>query len=303
MQRTTIYQSITWIDLTNPTHEEVFELMERYNLSHRIAEELLVTTPRPRVDVYKDHVYLVMHFPVISDTSRGGDTSEEREIDFIIGADFLITVHYTTIEAILEFEKLIKVSNLLEKDLGNGGGLLFYHLVKLLYRDIESSLMDAHTALKHIETNIFKGEEAAMVESISQLNRRLLDHRRSLRFQGMTLGDLATRSKSILGENFTYYVERLGGNYHELMNILDSAKQTLDDLKTTDELLLNTKNNEIMKMLTILAFMLLPLSIGIDLIKFVESLGEHPKELLAISIMTVVSITTLYFFFKKKRWI
>ncbi|MDP3726382.1 MAG: CorA family divalent cation transporter, partial [bacterium] len=76
---------ITWIDVESPTKEEIRGITEEYAIHPLIAEELCSPTLRPKVDVYSNFIYLILHFPTISH-SHDGNT--EYEIDFIIGKKF-----------------------------------------------------------------------------------------------------------------------------------------------------------------------------------------------------------------------
>jgi Mg2+ and Co2+ transporter CorA len=58
-------KELTWIDLTSPSLEEVRTLMGRYALDPRVAEDLMTPSLKPKVDLYKDYIYLILHFPAL----------------------------------------------------------------------------------------------------------------------------------------------------------------------------------------------------------------------------------------------
>ncbi len=303
MKHVHAYKNITWIDIEDPTREEIYELMHQYNFSHQVADELLISTPRPKVDVYDDHIYLVLHFPSTTE-HHGIRTSNEQELDCIISQEYLITIHYEPIDTILQFSKEMEVASVLGKNtLGDHGGFIFYHLISLFYKHADTKLTGIGKALKNIETHIFEGEENHMVETISKINRQLLDHRRSLRFHGFTLQDLEQKAPQIFSESFTYYTNHLLREYNEVIALLDSDKQILDDLQNTNTLLLNTKTNYTMKVLTIIAFLTVPVSIGMQFLRNqVESLGSTTTGAIIISSAIVLFTAGLVWYFHKKRW-
>jgi magnesium transporter len=55
------YKNIVWVDLISPTPEEVREIMEKYRISPNVAEELLVPSLKPKVDLHRDYIYLILH--------------------------------------------------------------------------------------------------------------------------------------------------------------------------------------------------------------------------------------------------
>lgn len=304
MKKVYTYKNLTWIDIVNPTRAEILDLMTHFGFTTRVAEELLVPTPRPKVDVYDDHVYLVLHFPG-SANAKDQQTRDEQEIDFIIGPESLITVRYAPMDAVLEFSKMIEVSALLDRDtVGDHAGFLFYHLIAIFYKQIESQLHTINTTLKSIETRIFQGEEESMVRVISNTNRQLLDHTRSLRFHGMTLEDLERAAPGVFGTGFSYYIDRLSRLYQEIKAILESDKQILDDLKDTNDMLLTTKTNHIMKILTIVAFIMVPVSIAMEVLKRpIESISHTSVSIFIIAATTLILVLGLFAFVRYKKWL
>jgi len=106
------YKNLIWVDAQSPNQSEVRTLMEEFDLHPLVTEELLVKTLRSKVDVYKNFIYMILHFPTITHTHRG---EKDIEIDFIIGKNFLITAHYGLVDTIYEFSKIFEVNTLLKK--------------------------------------------------------------------------------------------------------------------------------------------------------------------------------------------
>ena len=73
---------ITWIDVDDPTTDELRTLMDEYDINPDIARELQLPTYKEKIVMEKDYLYLVLHFPAIRHTHK--DESEEQEIDFIV---------------------------------------------------------------------------------------------------------------------------------------------------------------------------------------------------------------------------
>src|SRR5258708_35324538 len=138
MVNTYTHKKLTWVDLENPTATEVEELMRRYRIHPLVGQELLGPTVRPKVDVYDEFIYLILHFPTVSH-SHGGEP--EEEIDFIIGKEFLITVHYDLVDPLREFAKLFEVNSVLGRgNMGQHGGYLFFHIKSEMYKNLASEL-------------------------------------------------------------------------------------------------------------------------------------------------------------------
>ncbi len=298
------YKNLKWIDLESPTDEEIISLVREYNLPPLVGDELARPSFRSKVDKYNDVIYLILHFPML----KGGKGGGMQEVDFLIGKDFLITTHYSTIDPIHEFTKIFETNAILNKSRGIGAhaGFIFYYLAKELYRYSADRLEEIDEELDTIEKNIFDGKESEMVEFISQTNKNLLDWKRSLRFHGEVLASLERAGDEFFGEKFSYYLSSISSEYRKVQSIIDGHRDTLNDLRITNDSLLTDKTNETMRTLTIMSFVIFPLT----LIASVFSMNTIKTPLVGIkndfwiilSIMAI-AVLTMYIYFKRKKWL
>ncbi len=279
--------------------------MKQYNIHPLVGQELLSPTVRPKVDLYDNFIYLILHFPTVSHTHHG---QTEQEIDFIVGKDFLITVHYDVVDNLHEFSKRFEVNSILDKsNIGEHCGYLFYYMMREIYKNLGQELGDITLKLKEIEKNIFGGEEGKMVKEISNTNKLLLDFRESIRFHKEVLESFEAAGKHFFEEKFHYYLRALVGEYYKVYNQLENQKEMLVDLRETNDSLLSAKTNEVMKTLTVMAFIVLPMSF------IVQVLGiSHPNVLPLLNspagfftvLGVVLSVGIISFAaFKHKKWL
>lgn len=297
------YKKLTWIDLESPSKEEVREVMQEYNLHPLAADELLAPTLRPKVDMYNDMIYLIMHFPAVYHTHSN---SGAQEIDFIIGKDFLITTHYELVDPLHEFSKVFEVKSILDKsDIGNHAGFLFFYIIKELYRILVIELDHIDEQLEDIEDRIFKGEETEMVERISRVNRDLLNVRQAIRPHKEVLDSFEHAGKRFFGSEFEYHLRAIVGEYYKVYTILEGHKETLLDLRDTNDSLLTTKTNETMKVLTIAALVAYPPAIiaGIFGMNVITPVDRYDNGFLIIIILMLTTSLSFLIFFKLKKWL
>lgn len=296
---------LTWIDLHSPTPEETAHIAEEFGIPRLVGEELVDHTLRSKVDLYPDFLYLVLHFPVIS---KGDTEGTEQEIDFIIGRKFLITVRYEHVDPISDFAKLFEANTLTHHShQAPHGGFIFMQMVKLLYHTSLQQLESMTPVLKGIGQRIFTNNRVSIVRDISRTSRKLLDFKQSIRFHGDVLRSYEAASKRLFGEEYGYYAEVVTGEYQKVNSILESHRDVLAELQRTNDSLLSSKSNEIMKNFTIMTFVMLPLTLitGVfgmntttDLI-FIKSASDF---FFVIGVMAITG-AVLFLFFKIRRWI
>ncbi len=304
MQFSHTYKKITWTNLEKPTTNEVRDLMEKYDLHPVIAEELLDPSIRPKVDLHKNCLYLILHFPKPG-SSRTGDT---QEVDFIIGKDFIITAHYDTVDPLHTFSRMFEVNSILDKsEMGAHAGFLFFYMIRDIYRELGLELNELEKDLRYIEERIFGGQEKRMVEKISRTNRALLETKQALRFHAKVLESLEQAGAAFFGNGFEYYLGSITNEYHKVYEVVLGQKELMDDLRTTNDALLTNRTNDIMRVLTIIAFTVTPINLATQLlamnteVSFLQNVSDGP--FFIILGLTSLSALGMFYYFKKQQWV
>lgn len=252
------YKDLIWVDVQSPTQDEVRSLMDEFSIHPLVADELLGPTLRPKVDLYHDFIYLILRFPTLTHQHDG---KEDQEIDFIIGKKFIITAHYDLVDQLHEIAKVFEVNSILNKaDMGDHAGFILYHILKKLYGSLDGELEHINHSFMEIQAKIFSGKERDMVNSISHLNRDLLNFKQTLRPHKEVLESFEIAGTKLFGQDFSYYLRTIVGEFYKISSILDGHRETALDLRETNDSLLTTKTNDIMKLLTVMSFTFLPLS-------------------------------------------
>ena len=297
--------NLTWVDLTSPTQEEIRQIMDEYHVPAMLGEELLLPTLRPKVERVDGLIYMVLHFPLLRHTH---EVEQNQEVDFIIGKDVLITTRYDTIDPMHKFSKVFEVNSILNRGaMGHEhvGYILFFMLLKL-YGSILHELEYISDELDAVEDRIFQGDERAMVVALSHHSRDLLNIKQALRDHKDMLESFREASVEFFGPAYGTYARKIIAEYFRMYHTLRANIETLAELRETNNSLLTTKQNEVMKIFTIMAFVTFPLSLlaaifGMNT-TYLPIIG-HPGDFWII--MSIMFIATLAFFvfFKYKKWL
>lgn len=303
ISRYTTRQGLTWIDLESPTIEEVHSLAEEYSLHPVITQELLARSERGKVDLYENAIYLTLHFPLRNRTTGNID---ETEIDFVLLKNALITTHYELVDPLHDFAKLFEVDSYLSNvRLGEHAGYLFFSQIRELYKHTIFILESTERDIREIEKEIFCGEEAKMVTRVSKTNRSLIDIRSSLRSHKETIKSFSEACARVFEKDFSYYVSVIEGEFSHISQIVEESRQTLQDLRQTNDSLLSNKTNMTIKRLTIITVIFMQL----QLIAVVFAMHsrylylDEPWQLFSVLggmvILTLISIQ----YFRFKKWL
>ena len=99
------HRGLVWIDLQTPNDKEIGDVVRRYGLNPLVGEELKDSPSSAKVNFYKDYILVVLTLPV---RIHSGEAYEivDREVDFVIGKNFLITSRTETLEQLEYFAKI-----------------------------------------------------------------------------------------------------------------------------------------------------------------------------------------------------
>ncbi len=299
------HNNITWINLISPSVKEINEVGEEYPIHPLVAEELTSLTMRSKVDIYPDNLYFVLHFPAINQAPG-------CEIDFVIGRDFLITVHYSESYALEKLAKnMSRKENLREQYFTNKASSLALKILKELYDSAMHQIDEIHIKTNKLESKIFDGDEKENLRKISLIKRDILDFQRSFYLHGNVLASFEQSFKQNNHEDFfepefKNYLNALIGEHAQIKNLIQNNKETINTLHDTNESILSNKTNEVMKILTIMAFITFPLMLlssvfGMNTIS-TPILGMKGDFWIITSAMFLATFT-MFVVFKIKKWL
>lgn len=295
---------VTWIDLESPTREELHAVMNEYDIDPRVEEEIVSPTPYPLVATFPTYAYLILHFPT-ADVTCG---TRNQEVDIIMGKDFLITVRYELVDCIHSLHKAFEAEDLLGESVEHDPSRLLERVMRHLYSSMRTEIEQVAHSLDRIEADIFSGKERAMVRSISETGRVLLrfDTALTRHEEPLTafLEELAT--PALLGKKFATSASHIEAERAHVAALVASYRAVARELRSTNDSLLSTSQNDVMKIFTVINVAILPLTLIAGLFgmhaKFPPILGTPHDFWSIVGLMIVVEVL-LIIFLRVRRWI
>jgi len=298
--------STTWIDLECPTKEELKQVMEEYGISSRVEDEIVNPTPYPLSVSFPAYSYLILHFPV-ADTHEG---TRSQEIDFIVGKNFLITVRYETIAPVHNLHKIFEAEELLDLPAPEraSGAELTELVFRRLYRAIREEVEQTARLLEHIEQDVFSGKERETVRKISDAGRVLLRFETVLRRheEPLTMFLAELGDKRFFGPAFKVHATSIEAEREHVAALVVSYRAVVRELRTTNDSLLSSSQNEVMKYLAFMSLLTFPLTLIAAIFAmetdYLPIVGLPHDFWIVIGIMVLVG-GGLFLFARAKRWL
>ena len=299
------YRDGVWVDLEQPSTEEIRQVAEEFSISERFERELLSPTPTPLVTADEHMALLVVHFPTKG--AVDGET-KNQEIDFIVGKDFILTVRYEIIAPLHQLKKLLETQAMVAGKTPVTTDVLLEILFAHLYTAMRDHTNHIADNLARVEKDMFDGHERLTIRAISNISREFLHVEAALANQEESLHHFleALTRDGFFGASFLPRSQRMLAERMHVARIVKTHREMASELRETNIALIESRQSEIMKTLTVITFSFLPL----ELIALV--FGMHvpgtPLEVepnafwIIISVMGIV-VACMALFFIKKRWI
>ncbi len=318
MLHTYTYKNLTWIDAESPSEAEIIGLIKQYSIHSLVGEDLLSEYSRPRIERYPDYIYMVLRVPIrlkneqqkrrgLKKTLRNF-TVIDKEIDFVIGRNFMISAHKGSIPPLDNFARVFETDAIIAKEtLGEHAGLIFYYLMKKIYAHLENDLEDLRDSLMAAEAGIFDGNERRMVEVLSNISRELIDLKQSSRVHKEIIDMFGPMAQGFFGQEYKFrYADDIIKHYDKLHELTGNNRELLNDLRETNDSLLSTKQNEIMQTLTIIASIIFPLELVTGIFSmntaYTPIVGGTHDFVIIMGILFGITVAMLVYF-KYKRWV
>lgn len=250
-----------WIDLEEPTEEQLILLGAMLGLHVDAIEDCLFGEQRPRIDEYDDHLFLVFYGVLDTDDQHH---FSPRKLAVFMGERFLLTVHRQPLRTVTDLRNRTprQIGQMLKKGLDH----LLYTVVDGV---VENYLVLAEHFEDHVEDLEDKAldpsEGTAVLGAVSDMRRAVLEVRRIVFAQRELLLPLAKGDYDYFSETLEARFRHVVDHTVQALEMLDNLREMLRGVQDSYHSAVATQTNKVMKMLTIYASILLPMSVIVGL--------------------------------------
>ena len=296
---------LTWIHLDAPSLERAQELAERFGFHPLDVEDVMSKRQRPKVDDYADEGYLfgVLHFPVYD---RNIQRLNAAELDFFVGPDYLVTLPTVELLPVTRlFHRCQDDEAFREQLFSRGSGRLLYELLDDLFDYCFPILDKIGYKLDALEDDIFEGRSEEVVRDISNVKQEIISYRKIVKPERSTLRLLERHVERFLPEELELYFEDIVDAAERIWDMLDNYKEVIEALETTNEQIVSHRQNEVLQILTIISFIMLPLFVITGIFGMnVHFPGENTGAgFWVICGLMAASVIGMVGYFRYKRWL
>jgi len=271
-----------------------------FGLHPLILEDILNTDQRPKIEDLTDYLYIVLR----NFHNHENDTLYSEQVSIVLGKNFILSFQEK------ESALFKPVRERLRGDKGKirkeGSDYLVHALIDNVVDNYFILLEDMEDRIERLENDLVKQTTPAKLQSIHSLKRELIFLRKSLWPLRETISSLQRSDSPLIDEPNAIYFKDIFDHIIAIIDTVDTFRDMLSGMLDIYLSSTSMKLNEVMKVLTIIATIFMPLTFlaGVYGMNF-----KHMPELewywgyfavLAVMLMIVVFMLN---FFRRKKWL
>jgi magnesium transporter len=292
-----------WFDIRDPTVADIEFLRAEYGFHPLALEDVMSRLQRPKLDVYEDYLLIVMQFPVHNKATR---LTVASEVDIVVGPDYVITAHDGNLKPLVRmFDTVLESEQTRATFLGQSTAHLLYYIIDRLVDYCFPIVSKLTEHIERIEDVIFTDSSLRTVQEISILRRDLITMRRIMKPQIGVVSQLENRGLPMIHSDIEVYFGDIADHLGKIWDSLEDLKDVLDGLSATFDSLSSHRLNEVIKVLTALSVLVLPITavtgmFGMNVpLPYEGSRGALP----AILALLVTIVVAMLWAFRRRGWI
>lgn len=291
-------QGVAWIDFEGDEESVVREALAPFGVHPLVIEDLVLQVNRPKFDDYGDHLYVVVHS---ARWEKLENRPTLREVDFVVGDRWIVTYHDgPTRSADAARALLPKRPSILAR-----GPAVFMHFMLDVLVDHYIPLVDMLAdGVDQLEEDVFTDTSQAMHARILRIKRGISSLRRILGPQRDTVLALTRDEIRVIPAELRPYLRDVYDRIARVSDMLDSFRDEIASVLELHLSAVSNRMNEVIKRLTVIATIGLPLTVVTSYYGMNLRLPEYEwawGHWYALGLMVVTALAT-WWFLRSRNW-
>lgn len=292
---------VTWINMDGVQDEEkLAEFGKAFKLHPLLQEDILNTEQRPKCEYMENTIYVILKM-FDFETKRQEIITEQ--VSMVIGSNFLLTFQEEVGD---EFDSIRERLRATSQRLRKGGtGYLAYSLIDSVVDRYFVVLDKIGECLEDIESRLSDAEPPNILSKVHHLKRELIFLRKNIWPVRDIVNSLQHSDSEILSDQTKIYMRDVYDHSVQVMDTLETYRDLLSGIQELYLSILSNRMNEIMKVLTIISTIFIPLTfiVGVYGMNF-----EYMPELRvkwaypAVWGLMILMAASMVTYFRRKRW-
>lgn len=295
-------ETITWINVNGLNHvKEIEKLGKDFELHPLILEDITNTQQRPKLEEHEEYIFVVLKMLYFDKDQN----LKFENISFIQGSNYLLSFQEAdgdVFDAVRD-----RLRNSKGRVRGNGADYLLYALMDAIVDNYFNLMETMGEKIEELEENLFSEKpNKDLIHEIHGLKREILKIRRAVYPLREVVNQIDKVDPTLITEKTQLYIRDLYDHVIQVSESIDIQRELIWSLMDMHMTTISNRMNEVMKVLTIMATIFIPLTFiaGIYGMNF-ENIPELKFKygyFVLWGVMVVIFLAMLYYF-KRKEWL
>lgn len=292
----------TWINVDGIHEIELIRgICDQFNIHPLTQEDIVSTYQRPKFEVHDGYIYVIMKMIYFDDET---DLITVEQVSFILGEGYVITFQEMTEDVFGPIRERLQQGH--TRIRRRGSDYLFYAMIDVIISNYFVVLERFEDQIETLEEKINLDASSDLLREIQLNKKELLSLRRSI-FPVREVINGMSRSESLLITKRTQvFIRDLYDQVYQVSDTIENFRDSLTGLHDLHLSLVSHKMNEIMKVLTIIATIFIPLTFvagiyGMNFSYMPELQWKYGY--FAAWIVMILMTMGMVVFFRRKRWL
>lgn len=295
-------EDLLWIDLYDVGNNELQYIAKIFDFHPLAIEDCLHVSPRAKVDNYEDYYFFVFHALRYNEESDNEITT--AELNVFLGPNYLVTIHKSPMNTIGRIAASCHRSNAF---INRGPDYLLYAIVDGITDEVFPIMDRISVRIDELEDEIYEHQMEEITEEFLALKRTIILIRRVIMPQKRIFANVNGKySFDINEDNIPFYTD-LTDHLERISESAETFRDLVNSALDTYYTIISAKTTEIMRVLTIISTIILPLTFvtglfGMNTFAWMGEKAEPIMLVIAVVVMLGMTLAMLYIF-KKRKWI
>ncbi|MFZ4400683.1 MAG: magnesium transporter CorA family protein [Bacteroidales bacterium] len=292
---------LKWYHILNPSEEDLNYLKDNFHFHPLDIEDCRSINQRPKIDIYDDYYFMILHFPYLDKANKFVRT---KEVKIFWGKDYIISIgksHWVIKNLFNSFKE-----NPVKRDdniSGSSDGLLYTILDRLMV-ETYSLLLRLGGEVELINRELFNKKAEKTIERISVTRKNIILINTIFKPQLRLFHKFESGDIKGYAEDMEEYWGNILDYYQKMWDMVEDYAELIEGLSKTFDSLQTNRINEIMKILTFFSSIMLPLTMitGMYGMNIGLPFQAHPYAFWMVFGFMGVIVISLVVYFKRKGW-
>jgi len=301
MRETIKIGRLRWLHINNPSEDDFEYLGSTLHFHQLDIEDCRQSNQRPKIDIYDDYYFLILHFPVFD---RQNQFIKPREVKIFWAEDYIITVGKTHWMVDRLFNTAVEQEKQgIDFEVGTSDALLYTILEQLMTESV-ALLRRVGLELEMIGRELFGNKPTRVIERLSVTRKNIIALNTMYKPQLRVFNKFESGSVEGFAHNMEDYWGNILDYYNKMWDMTEDYGELIDGLSTTFDSMQTNKTNEIIKILTLISSIILPLTFltGLYGMNILLPLQEDSHAFWIIMALMVLVGGGMITYFRRKKW-